>query len=69
VHLKEAIDNYTRALSTFHTGVSIKVLEVLNSMPKQLLRFTNSSLGIAALIQPQIKDDKPHSSEEKFIVP
>jgi hypothetical protein len=30
-HLQKAIDNYTITLSTFHTGVTIKVLEVVNS--------------------------------------
>jgi hypothetical protein len=29
-HLQRAIENYTRALNTIHTQVSIKVLEVVN---------------------------------------
>jgi hypothetical protein len=40
-HLQKAIDNYTIALSTFHTGVTIKVLEVVNSTLCLLLRITN----------------------------
>lgn len=31
-HLQKAIDDYTRTLSTFHTGVTVKVLEVVNGM-------------------------------------
>jgi len=32
VYLQKAIENYMRTLSTFHAGVSIKVLEVLKGM-------------------------------------
>jgi hypothetical protein len=40
-HLQKAIENYTRALNTVHTQVSIKVLEVVNGITSLGLRLTN----------------------------
>ncbi len=40
-HLQKAIENYTRALSTIHARVSIKVLEVVKGAVPLGLRLTN----------------------------
>lgn len=37
VYLQNAIENYTRALNTFHIGVSINVLEVVKGEKFDLL--------------------------------
>jgi tetratricopeptide (TPR) repeat protein len=65
-YLQKSIENYTRTLGTFHTGVSIKVLEVLKGADFLSLLLI---LEMSASMKYPNQHDEQRPIEDKFIVP